>query len=140
MPDERSDDSSDHTDRIDHTGGPPPTARPHPPGPAHRAEDPLDRPSRRRATMPADQRVLLRRAALLAPERYPGPVGELLERELLLWEDFGHRFGAHALVSRLIAQILDPAATVTRDPGEHAAAAPGVEPTAPAPADDGTAA
>ncbi|MCE3549898.1 hypothetical protein LWC33_00330 [Pseudonocardia sp. RS11V-5] len=105
MPDYGSDDSFDSFDRP---GGPPPAARTHPPGPAHRAEDPLDRPSRRHATMPADQRVLLRRAALVAPERYPGPVGELLARELLLWEDFGHRFGAHTLVSRLVAQILDP--------------------------------
>ncbi|WP_433502036.1 hypothetical protein ACQP04_19740 [Pseudonocardia halophobica] len=71
-------------------------------------DDPLDRPSRRRASMPNDQRVRLRRAALLAPERFPGPVGELLARELLIWEDFGHRFGAHALVARLVEEILEP--------------------------------
>ncbi|MFR9807169.1 hypothetical protein ACL02T_33455 [Pseudonocardia sp. RS010] len=85
-------------------------ARARPFGPAHPAHDEDDRPSRRRATMPPDQRVLLRTAAMLAPERYPGPVGELLARELLIWEDFGHRFGAHSLVSRLVAQILDPSA------------------------------
>ncbi|GAA2858426.1 hypothetical protein GCM10010472_14750 [Pseudonocardia halophobica] len=83
-------------------------ARPFPPGPVDRADDPLDRPSRRRASMPNDQRVRLRRAALLAPERFPGPVGELLSRELLIWEDFGHRFGAHTLVSRLVEEILEP--------------------------------
>jgi hypothetical protein len=82
-------------------------ARPRPPGPVHRADDPLDRPSRRRATMSPDQRMRLRTAALLATERYPGPVGELLARELMIWEDFGHRFGAHSLVSQLVTHILD---------------------------------
>lgn len=85
-------------------------ARPLPPGPVDRTDEHLDRPSRRRASMPNDQRVRLRRAAMLAPERFPGPVGELLSRELLVWEDFGHRFGAHTLVSRLVEEILEPTA------------------------------
>jgi hypothetical protein len=36
---------------------------------------------------------------------YPGPVGELLCRELLDWEEFGYRFGGGALVTRLIDHL-----------------------------------
>ncbi|MEU7819087.1 hypothetical protein [Pseudonocardia sp. NPDC049154] len=125
--------------RPDDPGGQPraarPDARPLPPGPVDRADDLLDRPSRRRASMPDDQRMRLRRAALLAPERFPGPVGELLCRELLIWEDFGHRFGAHTLVSRLVEEILEP----TVRPAVPSAASVPSAPSAAEPS-DGTAA
>jgi hypothetical protein len=52
------------------------------------------------------QRRQLRLAAFRATRVYPGPVGELLSRELLDWEEFGYRFGGGALVTRLIDNLL----------------------------------
>jgi hypothetical protein len=52
------------------------------------------------------QRMRLRTAAFRATQVYPGPVGELLCRELLDWEEFGYRFGGGALVSRLTDHLL----------------------------------
>ncbi|MCO7193332.1 hypothetical protein NH602_09910 [Pseudonocardia sp. McavD-2-B] len=49
----------------------------------------------------------LRTAALSAAAHYPGPVGELLAREIWAWEEFGHRMAADGLMSRLVAHILD---------------------------------
>jgi hypothetical protein len=37
-------------------------------------------------------------AAFRATLVYPGPVGELLCRELLDWEEFGYRFGGGAFL------------------------------------------
>ena len=52
------------------------------------------------------QRMRLRTAAFRAAQVYPGPVGELLCRELLDWEEFGYRFGGGALVTRLTDHLL----------------------------------
>ena len=41
---------------------------------------------------------------------YPGAVGELLARELSAWGEFGHRFGSHELVTRLITHLDEIAA------------------------------
>ena len=51
------------------------------------------------------QRMRLRTAAFRATLVYPGPVGELLHRELLDWEEFGYRFGGGAFVTRLIDHL-----------------------------------
>ena len=56
--------------------------------------------------MDHQQRMRLRAAAFRATLAYPGPVGELLCRELLDWEEFGYRFGSGALVTRLIDHLL----------------------------------
>jgi hypothetical protein len=51
------------------------------------------------------QRMQLRTAAFRATRVYPGPVGELLCRELLDWEEFGYRFGGGALITRLVDHL-----------------------------------
>lgn len=50
-------------------------------------------------------RMALRNAAFRATRVYPGPVGELVSRELLTWEEFGYRLGGDKLVMRLMKQI-----------------------------------
>lgn len=54
------------------------------------------------------ERMRIRSAAFLAPRRYPGPVGELLQKELMDWEEFGYRFGRLGLVARLVDEIMKP--------------------------------
>ena len=51
------------------------------------------------------QKTQLRIAAFRATRLYPGPVGELLHRELLDWEVFGYRFGGGAFMTRLIDHL-----------------------------------
>jgi hypothetical protein len=51
------------------------------------------------------QKMRVRVAALRATRLYPGPVGELLCRELLDWEEFGYRFGGAGLVTRLVDHL-----------------------------------
>lgn len=44
-----------------------------------------------------------------ARARYPGPVGELIEREIWAYTEFGHRFGGSGVVPRIVAELLaDP--------------------------------
>lgn len=50
--------------------------------------------------------VRLAAAQRRAPQVYPGPVGELLARELLSWVSLGNRFGAGGLMVRLTDDIL----------------------------------
>lgn len=52
------------------------------------------------------ERMRLRAAAFAAPRVYPGPVGELLARELMSWEEFGYQLGGHALISRVATHLL----------------------------------
>lgn len=56
-------------------------------------------------------------AADLAVRLFPGPVGELLRRELLVMVDFGHRFGTQALSRRLVRHLHDE--QVRRDQAER---------------------
>jgi hypothetical protein len=49
----------------------------------------------------------IRLAALRARRLYPGEVGELLQRELLAYADFGHRFAKDTLIPELAAQMLE---------------------------------
>lgn len=48
----------------------------------------------------------LRGAALHAKRVYPGPVGDLLARELHAYADLGYRFLPNALMDRLATEIL----------------------------------
>lgn len=47
-------------------------------------------------------------AADLARARYPGPVGEVLDREIHAFIEVGHRFGRDALLTRLVRDLLEP--------------------------------
>ena len=51
------------------------------------------------------EKMRLRAAAFRVTRLYPGPVGELLSRELLTWEEFGYRFGGGAFIERLIDHV-----------------------------------
>jgi hypothetical protein len=52
------------------------------------------------------EKMRLRAAAFRATRVYPGPVGELLSRELLSWEEFGYRLGGSQLIMRLVDHLL----------------------------------
>lgn len=64
------------------------------------------------------EKMRLRAAAFRVTRLYPGPVGEMLSREILTWEEFGYRLGGSQLVMRLVdfvlkAQMPDPAPTAS---------------------------
>lgn len=48
----------------------------------------------------------VRTAAMRATKVHPGPVGELLARELRAYADFGFRFGCDGVMERLAAHLL----------------------------------
>lgn len=48
----------------------------------------------------------LRAAAHHARRVLPGPLGELVARELTAYAEFGYRFAADALIPRLVTEIL----------------------------------
>jgi hypothetical protein len=52
------------------------------------------------------EKLRLRTAAHLAKRLYPGPVGELVARELLTWEDFAHRLDQHGIAARLVQHVM----------------------------------
>ena len=52
------------------------------------------------------EKMRLRAAAFRVTRLYPGPVGELLSRELLTWEEFGYRLGGGPLMMRLVDHVL----------------------------------
>jgi hypothetical protein len=62
----------------------------------------------RMSPVPMDhhEKMRLRAAAFRVTRLYPGPVGEMLSRELLTWEEFGYRLGGGQLVMRLVDHIL----------------------------------
>lgn len=62
------------------------------------ARCPYDDPSRRLAD-----------AMVEAAVRFPGPVGELVRRELRAFVDFGYRFDGSGLVPRLVDELLGDA-------------------------------
>jgi len=64
-------------------------------------------------TMSHADRARLRLAASAARRRYPGPVGEVLAREIAAWEEFGYRFGGERLIGQLVEDLLS-------QPREHA--------------------
>lgn len=66
---------------------------------------------------PADQqpaqmgttiRQRVRTAAHRAIQLYPGPVGQMVSRELLQWEEFGRALGEDRLVMQVVDQLLAP--------------------------------
>jgi hypothetical protein len=59
------------------------------------ARCPYDDPSRRLAD-----------AVVEAAVRFPGPIGELIRRELRAFADFGYRFDGSGLVPRLVEELL----------------------------------
>jgi hypothetical protein len=56
------------------------------------------------------ERARYRAAADYALRRYPGPVGELIHRELSAYAEFGHRFARDALIPDLARNVLTPPA------------------------------
>lgn len=48
----------------------------------------------------------VRVAADRARRLYPGPVGEVIARELGIWVDFGYRLNQTGLVARLVEHVL----------------------------------
>lgn len=67
-------------------------------------KDTTDSPTPR---MDNHERMRIRAAAFRSTRLYPGPVGEMLSRELLTWEEFGYRLGGSGLVLRLVDHILN---------------------------------
>jgi hypothetical protein len=68
-------------------------------------------------TMDHRSRTRLRAAAFRARLVYPGPVGELITRELLSWEEFGYRLGGNRMIMTLVEHVLrTPAAGPTTQP------------------------
>jgi hypothetical protein len=63
---------------------------------------PTDAPER----MDHHERMKVRAAAFRATRLYPGPVGELVSKELLDWEQFGNRLGGRGMVMRLVAAVM----------------------------------
>ena len=57
-------------------------------------------------SMSHDEKMRLRAAAFRVTRLYPGPVGELLSRELLAWEEFGYRLGGRQLIMRLVDHVM----------------------------------
>jgi hypothetical protein len=56
-----------------------------------------------------------------ARARYPGPVGELLQREIWAYRDFGHRFGRTGMIPRIVDELLAD----HQGPGPRLAGGPG---------------
>lgn len=52
------------------------------------------------------ERSRYRAAAGHARRIYPGPIGELVYRELTAYAEFGYRFGDNGLIPRLVAAVL----------------------------------
>lgn len=61
------------------------------------------------------EKMRLRTAAFQATRRYPGPVGELLSKEIMSWEEMGYRFGGGSLIRRLVDDILKPVPTTASE-------------------------
>lgn len=64
------------------------------------------------------EKMRLRAAAFRATRLYPGPVGELISKEILTWEEFGYRLGGAQLIMRLVDHVLKEPLTAS---GEAAA-------------------
>ena len=52
------------------------------------------------------EKARVRAAAFRATRLYPGPVGQVLSRELLAWEEFGYRFGNDSVMRELVDHVL----------------------------------
>lgn len=58
------------------------------------------------APMDHHEKMRLRAAAFRANQLYPGPVGKILERELLAWHEFGYRLGRDSTVMALVQHVM----------------------------------
>jgi hypothetical protein len=56
--------------------------------------------------MDHDELTRLREAAVWAKRVYPGPVGELLSRELKAWEAFGYRLGSRGMIMGIVGAVM----------------------------------
>ncbi|GAA4902687.1 hypothetical protein EV188_1011233 [Actinomycetospora succinea] len=56
--------------------------------------------------LPLHEMSRVRAAAHHARRALPGPLGDLVHRELLAYAEFGHRMTADALIPRLAADVL----------------------------------
>jgi hypothetical protein len=56
--------------------------------------------------MELDELKRLRAAAFWAKRIYPGPVGELLSRELRSWEEFGYQLGPQGMILGIVDAVL----------------------------------
>ncbi len=61
---------------------------------------------RRGWEMDHHEKMRLRAAAFRATKLWPGPVGKLIERELLSFEEFGQRLDHSGLIMRAVHDIL----------------------------------
>lgn len=52
------------------------------------------------------EKMRLRNASFRATHKYPGPVGKLLAKEIMAWEEFGYRLGGHKLIMEIVNEIL----------------------------------
>ncbi|WP_433506834.1 hypothetical protein ACQP04_10340 [Pseudonocardia halophobica] len=74
-----------------------------------RARRPRDPRPVRPAPLDTEAVLRIRRAAGVALDRYPGPVGRLIAAELLDYADQGWRGDAEGLSERLVADLLGEA-------------------------------
>jgi hypothetical protein len=65
------------------------------------------------------ERSRLRAAAEHAHRALPGPVGDLVHRELVAYADFGYRTTSDALIPRLAADVLALPAVVPPPPARR---------------------
>lgn len=56
--------------------------------------------------LPLHHGARVRAAAHRALSLYPGPVGKLLQRELLAYDDFGRAFGPESLTAQVVQQVM----------------------------------
>jgi hypothetical protein len=56
--------------------------------------------------MEAHERSRYRAAAFRATRLYPGPVGYVLQREILCWEDFGYLLSKDGIIEQLVNHIM----------------------------------
>lgn len=88
----------------------PPSSRPTPPAPTPAAVTVVGGAAGAPpAVMDHHERMRMRAAAFRAKKLYPGPVGELISRELLAWEDFGFRLGGDQQVMQLVQHVMTAA-------------------------------
>jgi hypothetical protein len=57
--------------------------------------------------MDHNERKRIRLAAFRATRLYPGPVGELVSRELMSWEEFGYRLSSGSMIMRIVDEVLN---------------------------------
>jgi hypothetical protein len=64
-----------------------------------------ERPPGSAVPMEYPEKMRVRRAAFRATRVYPGPVGQLIAKELNAWEEFGMRLGGHSLIMGVVEAI-----------------------------------